>query len=160
MKLYIVRHGQAASSDVDPARGLTAEGRAEAQKVAEFLRPLEIVVDCVWHSGKLRAAQTAEILSEAVTVKEGVGAHAGLGPNDKVSPIRDQIESAGQDVMIVGHLPFVGRLAALLLTGSDSACPIAFKEVGIVCLDHPTQDHWQIEWMIVPELILLKGEML
>jgi phosphohistidine phosphatase len=151
MKVYIVRHGQAASSGVDPQRGLTQAGRAQVEKVAEHLKSLNLSIDCVWHSGKARAEQTAEILAEAVTVKEGVIAHPGLSPNDYVEPIRDEIESAGQDVMIVSHLPFVGILTSLLLTGSQSEWPIGFREATTVCLQKQSENHWQLEWVITPE---------
>ena len=152
MKVYIVRHGQAASSDVDPQRGLTPAGRAEVEKVARHLKSLNLSVDCVWHSGKTRAEQTAEILAEAMTVKEGVTAHPGLSPNDHVGPIRNEIEAGGQDIMIVGHLPFVGILTSLLLTSTESTWPINFKEATTACLEKPSNNHWQIEWVITPEI--------
>ncbi|MBN2272065.1 MAG: phosphohistidine phosphatase SixA [Sedimentisphaerales bacterium] len=152
MKVYIVRHGQAASSDVDPQRGLTPAGRAQVEKVAGHLKLLNLSVDCVWHSGKTRAEQTAQILVEAMTVREDVTAHAGLAPNDHVKPIRDEIEAAGQDIMIVSHLPFVGILTSLLLTGSESASQIDFKEATIACLAKSSDNHWQIEWVIGPEI--------
>ncbi|MCK4292479.1 MAG: phosphohistidine phosphatase SixA [Planctomycetes bacterium] len=153
MRLYLVRHGKAASSDVDPQRGLTEEGLREVKKVADFLKPLNISVDYIRHSGKRRAEQTAEILGEAVTVREEIAAHTGLAPNDDVTPIREEIESAEQDVMIVGHLPFVGRLASLLLTDSDCGYPIAFKPVAIGCLEQPSGNHWEINWMVTPEVV-------
>jgi len=154
MKVYVVRHGKAASSDVDPQRGLTAAGRAEVERIAGHLKSLNISVDCVWHSGKARAEQTAHILAGAITVKEGVTAHPGLSPNDHVRPIRDEIESAGQNIMIVGHLPFVGILTSLLLTGSESSWPIGFKEATTASLEKPSDNHWQIQWVITPELIV------
>ena len=153
MKVYIVRHGQAASSDVDPQRGLTPAGRAQVESVARYLRSLNLSVDCVWHSGKTRAEQTAEILAEAMTVREGVTAHAGLAPNDRATPIRDEIEAAGQDIMIVGHLPFVGILASLLLTGSEPAPMIDFKEATVACLQKSSDNHWQVEWVVAPGII-------
>lgn len=154
MKLYIVRHGKAASSDVDPKRSLTEEGLQEVKNIADFLKPLDMSVDYLWHSGKLRAAQTAQALSEAVTVTEQFTAHPGLAPNDDAAPIKHEVELAEQDVMLVGHLPFVAKLASLLLTGSDVGNPIAFKPAAIICLDQSSGNHWQIDWMLIPELVL------
>ena len=151
MKLYIVRHGMAASASVDPQRGLTQTGRAQVESVAKQLEALNLTVDCIRHSGKARAEQTAEILAEAITVKEGVIVHSGLGPNDHVGPIRDEIESAGQDIMIVGHLPFVAVLTSVLLTGSQSNWPINFNEATTVCLEKQPDDHWHDEWVIAPK---------
>ena len=141
----------AASGAVDPQRGLTQAGRAQVEKVAEYLKSLNLSVDCVWHSGKTRAEQTAEILAEAITVKEGVIAHPGLSPNDRPEPIRDEIESAGQDVMIVSHLPFVAILTSALLTGSQSNWPINFNEATTVCLERQSENHWQEKWVVTPE---------
>jgi len=153
MKLYIVRHGRAASSVVDPQRALTQQGRAEVRKLADFIRRLDISVDSVWHSGKLRAAQTAEILAGAMTVKEPLTAHTGLAPNDDPSLMIEELVATDRDMMIVGHLPFVARLAAVLLIGSDAANPIAFKEATIASLNSPTPDNWQIEWLLGPEIL-------
>jgi phosphohistidine phosphatase len=56
--------------------------------------------------------------------------------------------------MIVGHLPFLSKLASLLLTGSESSETVAFKQGGIVCLKCKDKNLWQIDWMITPELLL------
>ena len=90
MKVYLVRHGDAVSSQFDPQRPLSEQGRADIQKVASFIKPLGISVEHVWHSGKLRAAQTAEILAGAVLVEEDCSAHEGLRPNDDVTIIAEE----------------------------------------------------------------------
>ena len=60
MKLYLVQHGEACAEDVDPERPLTAQGRADVERLAAFLQQAGIQVGRVIHSGKLRAEQTAE----------------------------------------------------------------------------------------------------
>ena len=65
MKLYLVQHAQAASEDADPQRGLTEEGRSEIERIAGFIKPLNLQVEYLWHSGKKRAEQTAQVLAEA-----------------------------------------------------------------------------------------------
>ena len=153
MKLYLVQHAKAASKEADPQRSLTEEGRRDIRKVAEFIKPLNLSVDYLWHSGKTRAQQTAEILADVVEVKKEMTAHEGLSPNDNVSTLRDEIISDRQDIMIVGHLPFMSKLASLLLTGSESSNTVAFKNGGIVCLDYSDDNQWQLDWMIVPALL-------
>ncbi len=153
MKLFLVQHAKAASKEVDPDRPLTEEGRRDIQKIAAFVRPLSLCVDFLWHSGKTRARQTSEILAEVVTVRNEMVAHDGLAPNDDVKTIKEKIDSAGQDIMIVGHLPFLSKLASLLLTGSESSSTVAFKQGGIVCLNHSDDNQWQITWMITPGLL-------
>jgi phosphohistidine phosphatase len=154
MKLYLVRHAKAASIDIDQARPLTDEGRRDMQKVAVFLKPLEINVNYLWHSGKKRAEQTAEILADVVNVKNQMTTHEGLAPNDDVTIIKDEVITVQSDIMIVAHLPFVSRLASLLLTGDKSKYIVTFRPGGVISLESIYQNHWQINWMITPELIV------
>ena len=154
MKLYLVQHAKAASKEEDPERGLSEEGRREIRKVAAFVKRFALGVDCLWHSGKKRAAQTVEVLGEAINVKEGTAGRDGLGPNDDVTVLTDELASTQKDIMIVGHLPFLSRLASLLLAGSEWANTVAFKNAGIVCLERSEDNRWQIDWMVTPELVV------
>ncbi len=154
MKLYLVQHAKAASKDADPQRPLTEEGRRDIQKVAAFIKSLNLSVDYLWHSGKNRAQQTAEILSEVVEVKKEIAVHEGLSPNDNVTVLKDELISGRQDIMIVGHLPFLPKLASLLLTNSESSNTMAFKNGGIVCLNCSDDNQYQLQWMIIPELLI------
>ena len=154
MKLYLVQHAKAASKETDSQRPLTEEGRRDIQKVAAFIKSLNLSVDYLWHSGKNRAQQTAEILSEVVEVKKEMAAHEGLSPNDNVTVLKDELISSRQDIMIVGHLPFLPKLASLLLTNSESSNTVAFKNGGIVCLNYSDDNQWQFQWMIIPELLI------
>ena len=153
MKVYLVRHGNAVSSGVDPKRPLSEQGLADVRKVAAFIKSQRISVDHIRHSGKLRAAQTAEILSETVSVEKDCSAYDGLGPNDDVTIIADEIEAYNTDLIIVGHLPFLKYLASLLVTGKDAANVIAFDAGSIVCLNRSDPGRWQIEWVITPKLL-------
>jgi len=154
MRLYLVQHAKAASKETDPQRPLTEEGRRDIQKVAAFIKYLDLSVDYLWHSGKTRAQQTAEILADVVEVRKEMAAHEGLAPNDDVSTLRDEIISDRLDIMIVGHLPFLSKLTSLILTGSESSKTVAFKNGGIVCLDYSDDNQCQLDWMIIPELLI------
>ncbi|MCH7558218.1 MAG: phosphohistidine phosphatase SixA [Planctomycetes bacterium] len=154
MKLYLVQHAKAASKDADPQRPLTEEGRRDIQKVAAFIKPLNLSVDYLWHSGKKRAVQTSEFLAEVVKINETQIIHDGLGPNDDVTALKNELISARQDIIIVGHLPFLSKLASLLLTGCESSNTVAFKQAGIVCLDYSGDNQWQLDWLIIPELLV------
>ncbi|MHC4736631.1 MAG: SixA phosphatase family protein [Planctomycetota bacterium] len=85
MKLYLVQHAKAASKDVDSERPLTEEGRQDIQKVATFIKPLNLSVDYLWHSTKTRAIQTAEILAEVVKINKEKIERQSLAPNDNVT---------------------------------------------------------------------------
>lgn len=154
MKLYLVQHAKAASKDADPQRPLTEEGRRDIQKVAAFIKPLNLSVDYLWHSGKKRAVQTSGFLAEVVKINETQIIHDGLGPNDDVTALKNELISARQNIIIVGHLPFLSKLASLLLTGCESSNTVAFKQAGIVCLDYSGDNQWQLDWLIIPELLV------
>lgn len=152
MKLYLVQHAKAASKQDDPERPLTEEGLRDIRKVAAFIKSLDLCVDYLWHSGKKRALQTAEILAKVVRANT-LAARDGLGPTDNIAALVDELASATADIMIVGHLPFLARLASVLLTGSESAQTVAFQRGGIVCMNRSDDNQWQIDWMLVPELL-------
>jgi phosphohistidine phosphatase len=152
MNVYLVQHGNALSKDEDPDRPLSERGVADVTKVAAFVRPIGLSVSTIWHSGKTRARQTAERLAEAVTADEGTAERGGLKPKDDVGPVAKEIEQAGVDRMIVGHMPFLARLAGQLVCGNAAAAPVAFAQGGVVALER-TDDGWSVAWMIVPELL-------
>jgi phosphohistidine phosphatase len=152
MKVYLVRHGEAVSSQFDPKRPLSEQGFADVRKVASFIEPLKISVENIWHSGKLRAAQTAEIMTGVVVVKD-YSAHEGLGPNDDVTIMAEELEAYDTDLMIVGHLPFLAYLTSLLVAGKETANVVAFDAGSIACLNRSDPGQWQIEWIISPELL-------
>ena len=152
MKLYLVQHAKAVEKQIDPERPITKAGRLETQTIASFIEPLKLKVDSLWHSGKKRAAQTAEMLAKVIDAEE-ITAHDGLAPNDDVLAIKEQIVSSGSNIMIVGHLPFLGKLASLLLCENEFAGTVNFENSGIVCLGSEQDRNFQIEWIITPELI-------
>jgi phosphohistidine phosphatase len=153
MKVYLVRHGEAVSSQSDPERPLSKQGRAEIKKVASFIKPLGITVEHIWHSGKLRASQTAEILANVVTVKD-CSARKGLKPNDDITTIADELEAYDTTLMLVGHLPFVANLASLLVSGKEFTSVVSFDAGSVVCLNRSDPGQWQIEWMITPKVLV------
>ncbi len=153
MKVYLIRHGEAVSSHVDRQRPLSEQGRADVGRIASFIKPLGISVEHVWHSGKSRAAQTAEILAQAVTTAKGCLARPDLGPNADPATIAEEIEAYDADLMIVSHLPFLWNLASLLVAGQETADVVAFSAGTIVCLERRDPGLWQIDWMVAPELL-------
>ncbi len=152
MKLYLVQHGLAKSKDEDPERPLTADGGQAVERVGAWASRRGLAVDEIRHSGKRRAAETAEILGSHLGPLSGGGrAVTGLGPLDDVHPVRDGLGETGA-IMLVGHLPFLARLAGLLLAGSAEASPVSFTNGGIVCLERGDQG-WELAWAVPPELV-------
>jgi phosphohistidine phosphatase len=154
MRLYLVQHGEARPEAVDPQRHLTDQGVRDTEKVADFLRPLSLSVAEVWHSGKPRARQTAELLAAAFSAREGVIHREGLAPKDPAGPVREAVEQSARDLMIVGHLPFLGKLAASLVVGDEARDVLAFRYAGVVCLERDDGGRdWKVAWMIAPDLL-------
>ena len=153
MRVYLIQHGESKSEEEDPQRRLTDKGIGEVQKVADFLRPLEFEVDAVWHSGKARAQQTAELLARAISAQDRVVQREGLGPKDQVATTKQALERTGGDVMIVGHLPFLGKLVALLVTGNEENEIVQFQFGSVVCLEHHDTGKWKVAWMMRPALL-------
>ena len=72
-----------------------------------------------------------------------------MNPLDTVEKFPERILAANKDIMIIGHLPFLQKLADRLLSGSEESKIIAFKNSGLVSLDY--DDNWTIGWMVSPE---------
>lgn len=153
MKLYLIQHGEATTEEVDPSRPLTDKGHLDVQKVASFLWEVTVGPFVILHSGKTRARQTAEIIAAQLSPICQLKERDGLAPNDPVSPLAKEISGMADDLMIVGHMPFLGKLAAMLLAGSESKNLVAFRQGGVVCLQRSEDQTWQVAWMVTPELL-------
>ncbi len=151
MKVYLVQHGEAEPKSVDPARPLTARGRQEAERVATFAARLGLTLGQIRHSGKTRAEQTATVLGGILSPPGGVVATSGLAPIDEVEPVAEALGGESQSLMLVGHLPFLDRLAGLLLTGDADRSVIQFRNAGIVCLARE-EERWLAAWILTPEM--------
>jgi phosphohistidine phosphatase len=121
------------------------------ERLAAFLRQAGLGVPVIVHSGKARAKQTAEILAGASRGR--IEALSGLDPKDPPEPIAREAEDWKDDVMLVGHLPFMGRLASRLVTKSDDRDIVTFRPGSLVCLERTGEGSWTLIWMIRPELL-------
>lgn len=148
MKLYLIQHGLALAKEENPERPLSTQGKAQTQRTAEYLKFRSIKVNAIWHSTKLRAVQTAEIIAEALACRK-IQARDDMNPLDTVEKLPEEILASNKDIMIIGHLPFLQKLADCLLTSSEESKIIAFKNSGVVCLDYA--EEWKIDWLISPE---------
>lgn len=147
--LYLVQHGKAKSKDVDPDRPLTEEGQQETQLMAEMAAKLDLDIKEIRHSGKTRAEQTATIFGRALSLQGSVVAASNLGPTDDVKAVARELKDERKSVMLVGHKPFMPRMAGHLVKGDIEDSPVEFHKSGIVCL---TQEngHWKVKWQLIP----------
>ncbi len=153
MLLYLVQHGEARKEEEDPARGLTGKGAADVRKVAVYARAMNLHISRILHSGKQRAMQTAEILADHLKPEKGVSQTDNLAPMDDPEVWARRLGGMNEDVMLVGHLPYMAKLAGLLLCGNKEKTFVDFKMGGIVCLKRFEDGRWTVEWMIVPEMV-------
>jgi phosphohistidine phosphatase len=152
MALYLVQHGKALPKDQDTEQGLAPEGMVEVQRIAEVARNYGVSVRRIEHSGKKRAWQTAEIFAAALVPQEGVQVRKGIDPLDDVTLIATELEST-DNLMLVGHLPFMERLSTYLITGSLERLVFKYQNGGIVCLDKDQEGRfWFIKWALMPHI--------
>ncbi|MCD6409121.1 MAG: phosphohistidine phosphatase SixA [Candidatus Verstraetearchaeota archaeon] len=150
MKLYLVQHGEAKREEEDPARPLTDRGREEAEKMAAYAARIGVRVERIVHSGKLRALQTAEIMARHLKPVKGVEKADTLEPLADPKVWAERLKEVSEDLMLVGHLPHLSKLASLLLTGREDVEPVKFRMAGIVCLERD-EGKWRVQWVVKPE---------
>jgi len=150
MKVYLVRHGKYLTPDKDLAGSLSKEGIDETKKIAKLLKKKKIKVDIMWHNKKIRTAQTARIFLKIIGALETLP-RDDLGPADSVNKFPESIHSLNRDLMIVGHNPFLQKLATQLLSGITRFDAIYLPNSGIVCLDF--DQSWKILWSLGPALL-------
>src|SRR5947209_496686 len=117
MLLLLVHHGHAVGPEVDARRPLSAVGIAGVERVGAHAAARGAKPQVVWHSGKLRAKQTAEAIWRACNPLAELSATRDLQPDDPPQWMRDRLRGETRDVALVGHFPHLPRLLALLVTG-------------------------------------------
>ena len=154
MFLYLVQHAEAKRAEEDPARNLTERGCIDIEIVAHHLKRLNLPVRQILHSGKTRAQSTADVLAKHLKPPAGVSEAPGLAPLDDPEIWAGRVAKMDEDILLVGHLPHLGRLAAILMTGDQEKSVVNFQMGGVVCLRRMEVGQWAVDWMVVPEIIL------
>ena len=152
MALYLVQHGQSLPKDVDPDQDLSEKGVAETEHIAGVAKNYQIKVGQIMHSVKTRARKTADIFASALNPTGGVKEVEGLKPMDDVAAFAASL-NPDTNTMLVGHLPFMERMTAYLVTGSIDKPVFKFQNSGIVCLaKDPETGSWVIVWTLMPNI--------
>lgn len=153
MLVYLVQHAKAKREEEDPSRPLAEKGFQDIRRVALYVSRLNIRADKIFHSGKLRAKQTAEVLSENLRPLKGILETDGLAPLDDPLIWEERLKGIKEDIMLVGHLPHLSKLASLLLSGDMDKSIVSFQLGGIVCLKRDMDEAWSLQWMLIPEIV-------
>ncbi|MCX8065947.1 MAG: phosphohistidine phosphatase SixA [Candidatus Hydrogenedentes bacterium] len=156
--IYLVQHGEAYPKELNPDRPLTPEGKMTTRKMGEFIKNKGIQVETFWHSLKLRAKETAEILREALDLlSTPIIEYEELEPEISPKKILKEIKKTEySNIMIVGHLPHLSKLSGLLLLKDETLEIISFEKAGIVCIEWKEEIGGILKWMITPSLIFGK----
>jgi len=152
MALFLVQHGTSVPKEIDPECPLTDDGRDTVERIARSAAGHKIEVSLIKHSGKIRARQTADIMAYFLKPPGGVQEVSGLNPLDDVTLAAKGLSGA-ENIMLVGHQPFMERLVSYLITGSTDRIVVKFQNGGIVSLDRaPETGVWFIKWTLMPEI--------
>ena len=144
-----MRHGETLSGVPDGRRPLSERGRSAVTALAQRAMARGVAAAWIYHSGILRAQQTAELVAEVLTPAEGVRELAGLCPDDDPFIVQAELAAASQPIMLVSHLPYVGRLASLLISGDSDGSVIEFAPATLACMTRDT-GRWKLRWSISP----------
>jgi len=147
VRLLLVHHADAVGPDLDPQRPLSSRGHAQARALLDRFRAERArvaglgawVPAAIWHSGKLRARQTAEIFLALNPFAEFKMVR-GLGPDDPPDLMLGALSGETRDLVLVGHLPYLEALRRRL-SAIDSPFPLH----GLVLVEYGA-DGWQ-EWL-------------
>ena len=121
VRLYLVRHAEAAPGDPDELRQLTALGKAQARALGDLLRDEGLQADAILTSPLLRARETGEELARRLGTKAEPDER--LAPGADAEHVRAAVEGRGENVVAVGHQPDCGQIAAELAGGPEPAFP-------------------------------------
>ena len=121
MRLYLVRHAEAAPGEPDALRPLTSSGRETvralgARLAAEGARPVAVL-----SSPLLRARETAAELARALGCE--AESDERLAPGASADDVRAAVAGRGDEVVVVGHQPDCSQIAAELSGGPEPAFP-------------------------------------
>jgi phosphohistidine phosphatase len=150
-RIYLAQHGLALDKKIDPERPLSEQGIAQTRTVAEQLQQANINVTRIFHSGKLRARQTAEIFASVLAV-DVLASTAGFSPNDDVKQTVSRLTF--DDALYIGHLPHLDKLVSLLVSGDEASDVLMFQNSAVVCLEKDTsKDNYSIRWYLSDNLV-------
>jgi phosphohistidine phosphatase len=129
MRLYLVRHAEAERGELDELRRLTPTGRQQARELGARLAEEGVEADAVLSSPLLRARETADQLARALGASSEPDER--LAPGATAEHVLAAVTGRGETVVVVGHQPDCGRVAAALSGQPEPPFPAG----GVVTLD-------------------------
>jgi phosphohistidine phosphatase len=163
--LFILRHGLAVEPGTagyakDADRPLTAEGKAKLREIAAAMEKLGLDFDIILSSPYKRARQTAEIVAEELEKK--VQFSETLTPQGQVKTLIDflnRLRPPAQNVLLVGHEPYLSELISLLISGERHAS-VVMKKGGLAKLSVESLKPGRcaaLQWLLTPKQMGMIG---
>jgi phosphohistidine phosphatase len=154
MNLYLVQHAEAKREEEDPQRPLSEKGWSDIRKVAAYIsKHTNVNAGSIVHSPKTRTRQTAEALAEYLNPPEGAIEVEGLKPLDDPSIWAENLAETKEDIVLVGHLPYLSKLSSQLLCQNQNKTILDFQRGGIVCMERDESGIWAVCWMVIPKIL-------
>jgi phosphohistidine phosphatase len=160
LDLYLVRHAIADSRDQarwpdDSERPLTEKGSARFRRAACGLHRIVPEVEVVLSSPYTRAWQTAEILQQEAGWPAPERCPA-LEPARLPAGALEVLGAERSSAALVGHEPYLSRLASLLLSEKEYAARIDLKKGGVIrldCVNGPRPGGAVLRWSATPRML-------
>jgi phosphohistidine phosphatase len=159
-ELYILRHGIAVDPGTpgiaDDERPLTVKGEKRMRQIALALRKLDLKLDRIVTSPLPRAPATAEIVADALDVRERFETSNLLQTGTAAATIQRWLRERTEDrLMIVGHNQTLSDLVSLLVMGTiqPQICDLKKGGIAALCRTAVAKDLYDIVWIATPRLI-------
>jgi phosphohistidine phosphatase len=160
MDLYLLRHAIAVERgapgyEVDSTRPLTPQGTQRMWQIAEGMKALGLSFELILTSPYARAKQTADVVADALKLKDIMEFSANLVPGGDLQALIEELNKRGSklsSVILVGHEPSLSELISLLVTGNAGSA-IRMKKGGLCLLTVGTLHYGQcatLEWLLTP----------
>ena len=149
MDLYLIRHGEAYSSEERFERPLNERGKNDVSLIAKHLKDSNIQVENIFHSEKVRAIETAEIIADALNLTNKLAVMTSLDPDNEIFDLIGAVHELHYNTIMVGHLPNIALLSSFLITGNINKSPISFSTATAARFEYQN-DIWTLKWSIDP----------
>ena len=148
MSVFFVQHGIALEKSVDVDRPLSERGKQNVIKIANHFAKQALNITHVFHSEKLRSAETARLFATILNIPK-IQEISFLNPNDDVNQLISLLED---NCMYVGHLPHMGKTVSTLLCGDENTKIVEYENAAVVCIER-NEEGYHLNWMLKPSMV-------
>ena len=166
MNLYLLRHAKAVERghrhSADAGRPLTEKGASKMRRIASSMLDRDLCFDRIYASTYRRARETAEIVADIYSIPERLELSPLLEPEGDPGELIGVIgrrRPPFDNVLLVGHEPYLSRLISVLVTGHEG-CSLAMKKGGLCKLSADALEYGRcatLEWLMGPDQLLGSG---